>query len=167
MKKGLTVKELQFLDAIFEGLSHESTATTLAPKIIIQDNGLLLSGDFFIYNGEGCPKIKKLGKIVTPTEFPTVIYSFTQHILAPIITKLGHSDMYAEIPIILENLDAYLKIFLSPEYLALAPKNIDCPPYIYSPTFYNIATPELDFYILDETKKYEVISVIHGAQKLS
>ncbi|MDD4321273.1 MAG: hypothetical protein PHH31_07020 [Acidaminococcaceae bacterium] len=167
MKKYLSLKELQFLDAVFKELAYEVSQTSPAPQIIIRDNNMVLSGDFFIYKS-GQPNIMSIGVLGNPFATNTKIVSYQEQLAKPMHNFFGldinNGHDLDKKTNILNNMDIFLQMFLSPEYLSLAP-NIDnyyVPPYIYFPTIYNAESkvPKLRFYLLDTAKEYEVISIL-------
>jgi len=167
MKKYLSLKELQFLDAVFKELAYEVSQASPAPQIIIRDNNIVLSGDFFIYQS-GRPNIMSIGVLGNPIATNTKIISYQEHIAKPIKNFWGldidNGHGIDKKTNILHNMDIFLQMFLSPEYLSLTPniENYAVPPYIYFPTIYNAESkiPKFGFYILDYGKKYEVISIL-------
>jgi len=166
MRKMLTVKELQFLDAALKYLTGANANAEYHPQIIIKDDNLILSGDFFIYSGYHA-KINCFDCFAGLCEIEKKIISYETHIKKPIDDFLGQCCL-EKMNFLLNNLDIASTMLLTEEYLELAPSiDKDVPPYIYSPTFYNAQIPSLGFYLLDdsENKTYEVMSIINCAKK--
>lgn len=157
MKKFLTIQELQFLDLVLKFLSRHAGKTC---KILFRANDLIMSGDFFAYDKN--LEYTNIPKFLNKPKGNSIDIENFHYILRFLALENEFGQRFPERPSFLLKFPHVLtSIVLSDNFFKLKQEfPSELLPCVYSPTIYNHQMPALSFYLLDENKKYEVISLV-------
>ncbi len=160
MKTMLKLNDLRHLDIILKEVAYYSKKH-LKPQLLIKEGQHLFSGDFFIYDNDLACYTEKLSRSTYRKRSLCVEYGAVLDGLLP-SPYAKPEDVFASH---IQNLNAFAELLLSEKFLndlkdKLCLNSEKLPPYIYKPVFYTANIPNLDFYILDPEKEYEVVSII-------
>lgn len=160
MKTMLKLNELRLLDLILKDVAYYSKQS-FKPQLLIKEDQHLFSGDFFIYDGALACYTEKSMRFTYRKQSLDVEYDTVLDELLPALYTNAEAAFAAHI----QNLDAFAELLLSENFLnglqnKLHLNSEKLSPYIYKPVFYTANTPDLEFYILDPKKEYEVVSII-------
>lgn len=160
MKTMLKLDDMRHLDIILKEVAYYSKKH-LKPQLLIKEGQHLFSGDFFIYDDDLACYTEKSSRATYKKRSLCVEYGTVLDELLP-SPYANAEDVFAAH---IQNLDAFAESLLSEDFLKFVKDKLclnseKLPPYIYKPVFYTANIPNLDFYILDPEKEYEVVSII-------
>ena len=166
MNNVLNINELQYLDVLLKNIMYRAKSKKTL-RVVIRDGSLLISGDFFIYKKHQPVRQLPHSDFIDENHLPAFPLKSVKEILQPYDDHTGTTNSAI---LAVTNTAVLLETILSNDFHNLVKNNpwktnmgdeLRVPPILYHPEFLNqVEFHSLPFYLLDNEKQYEVVSLL-------
>lgn len=168
MDRKLAIRDLQILELSLAVLNYEHKFDF---RFIVKDDDLLLSGNFFLYDKEKNPGIRKPSGQMKPYKIDDLTYILNGGLLTCITKHFslrGRENEAERCNLALSHLPEYLKYCDKEDLFNKCAKNSGLSvldgdnQYMFNAEILNIPnSPKMEFYCLDKDKAYDLLSIIN------